>query len=129
MTWTATAVSSTPISPVDIVEMYAVSVRFDSDDGQPSTTRIFRLSTKAQLVNAIKNQLATFNGIDLGSLALDAIDVSPPPPAPPTPADLAAQAYAQKRQVLVTVKQDFDLGLVTQAALDQALADAKAAKV
>lgn len=129
MTWTPTVVSTKAISPVDIVEMYEISVRFDSDDGQPSTTRIFRLSTKAQLTNAIKNQLATFNGIDLKTLVAGPIDVSTPAPPTPTPADIAAQDYAHKRQTLVTVKQDFDLGLATQAALDQAVADAKAAKV
>ncbi len=125
--WTATIISSDPISPVDIVEMSSVAVKFDSDDNR-TTTRSYRISTQAQLVNAIRNQLATFNGFDLDKLALGPIDVSKPAPPDPTDIQLAAQAYTQKRSILIQTKQDFDLGLADQSALDAALTDAKAAQ-
>ena len=67
--WTAIPVGSVPISPVDIVEMYDISVQFNSDDAR-TTTRTFRLTTQAQLASVIQNQLASFNAIDLATLVL-----------------------------------------------------------
>lgn len=127
MTWTATIVSCDPITPVDIVEMYDVAVQFDCTDGR-KTVRKYRLTTRQQLENAIRNQLATFNGIDLDALALGPIDVSQKQPDPPTADQIKAREYTQKRAALIALKQDVELGLAAPADLAAAVSEVIAAK-
>lgn len=124
--WTATIVSSKPISPIDIVEMYDIGVQYDCDDGR-TTTRSYRLSTQAQLQNQIRNQLGTFNGIDLDALALGPIDVSPAKPPDLTPEQIKARDYAQAKQKAAQLKADNEISPLLASAEDVTAAIAEAA--
>lgn len=53
---------------------------------------------------------------------------TPTPTAPPTPADQAREDYESKLRNLMTMKEELDLGVITQAEYDAYLQEVKDAK-
>lgn len=102
-------------------------------DGTTSFDKTFIPTTLTQLKKTIQSQLNISNTgralvIPLGVLDLD---IPPDPPIvidPPSQHDLDLRDYSEKRQKLINIKQNLDMGLDTQEEFDTALTLTLAAK-
>ena len=110
-----------------VIVAYAITAVFSCDDG-----RTLEITDNYNSLSAFKNQarnrLASLNAAEADAVTVGVVDLSVPAPTPPTQDQLDQQAYAAKRQAVLAIKQDVDLGLATQADLDKAVADAVAVK-
>lgn len=112
-----------------MVASYTVTVLYSCDDGRSLTIDYKGVITAQQIDNQINNQLDSLNGLQSQDDVLAATVMRVPAVIPEqTPEQIAARDVFVKRQALVQTKEDFDLGLADQAALDAALNDAKAAQ-
>lgn len=106
---------------------FDMTVEFSNGD----VTKVvaFKLSEPASITQVIKNQLDQYQKIDDLNVPLGKVDFQPAPaPVPPSEKEVTDKEYQLKRAVLVGLKQDLDLGLISQDEYSTALNEAKSLK-
>lgn len=127
MIWTA-KINSTRKNEVGDVE---VSMTYENGVDSP-INEIIRTSTPAMINQMIKNRVAQLQAVEdyVADAQVGVVDTTPVVVASnvPTQEDLDKQAYLDKRNALLSLKQDVDLGITEQTDFDKALDEVKALK-
>lgn len=124
--------------------MWSVKITHISDDEEPNTarvsfhythtdgrtvTKIERVHEPSSLMQIARDGLRERERQDAiaALIAMDpaTIDLTPPEP---TPEQIARNEYEMKRQRLIQARQDLELGLISQAEVDDLVTEAVSAK-
>lgn len=103
-----------------------VTIKYINDDGRTKTVTE-RVSEPSAVAKIASDGLRELNRIDtitefISNPVLGEVDFALPTP---TQEELDKQTYQQKRQELISLKQDLDLGLIDQTTYDTFLATLK----
>lgn len=123
MSWTAELLKVNKIDPT--------SLEIDVSFSNGTDTRVvpFRVSNPDSIKRIIKDQINQYEAIEaaVATLQLGAVDLTPPAKAPDPVPETDRQVFAEALTKYRRTKIAFDLGLVTQTALDNAATDMKTA--
>jgi hypothetical protein len=118
--WKATI---TDVKKDEVASVADVTITYSNDDGR-SEVVTERISDPNSLSQVVSNGLNELNRVD----AIATLVATPPigevvlpQPVVPTQAASDWQSYNTQKQTLITMKQNLDLGLVTQLVYDQTL--------